>query len=232
LAGAFFAVVVFFVVLFLAVEVELAFLAGELVVFLAVLFLAVLFFAGELDELVFFAVLFFAVVFLAVEVELVFFAGVDFLAVLFLAVEVELVFFAGLFFAVLLRADELLDEEPPAAEDARPAALLATAAVLRIAGFAAPGVAIAAAANVSFGSFFAPETTFFRSAPGLNLGTARFFVFTRSPVAGLRAQPAFLICRSNEPKPVMATFSPLATSRVMVSSTDSKACAAALRFPS
>ena len=37
---------------------------------------------------------------------------------------------------------------------------------------------------------------------------------------------------SNEPKPVMATFSPLATSRVIVSRTDSSAWAAALRFPS
>ena len=36
---------------------------------------------------------------------------------------------------------------------------------------------------------------------------------------------------SNEPKPVMATFSPLATSRVMVSSTDSSACAAAFCCP-
>ena len=31
---------------------------------------------------------------------------------------------------------------------------------------------------------------------------------------------------------MMATFSPFATSRVMVSSTDSSACAAALRLPS
>jgi hypothetical protein len=32
----------------------------------------------------------------------------------------------------------------------------------------------AAAASVSLGSFLAPDTTFFRSAPGVNFGTAFF----------------------------------------------------------
>ncbi len=36
----------------------------------------------------------------------------------------------------------------------------------------------------------------------------------------------------NEPNPVIATFSPLATSRVIVSRTESRACCACLRFPS
>ena len=54
----------------------------------------------------------------------------------------------------------------------------------------------------------------------------------RAPVCGLRTQRASRTRFSNEPKPVMATFSPLATSRVMVSSTDSSACAAAFLLPS
>jgi len=56
--------------------------------------------------------------------------------------------------------------------------------------------------------------------------------FIRCPVAGLRTQRASRTRFSNEPKPVMATFSPFATSRVMVSSTDSSACAAAFLLPS
>jgi hypothetical protein len=71
-----------------------------------------------------------------------------------------------------------------------------------------------------------------RSCPGVNFGTFFFFVRIVAPVAGLRALPALRTLRSKEPKPVMATFSPRATSRVMVSSTDSRACAACLRFPS
>jgi hypothetical protein len=66
----------------------------------------------------------------------------------------------------------------------------------------------------------------------LNAGTAFFFDFIRAPVEGLRTQRASRTRFSNEPKPVMATISPLATSRVMVSSTDSSACEAALRLPS
>ena len=87
------------------------------------------------------------------------------------------------------------------------------------------------AASVSFGSFFAPETTFLRSAPALNFGTAFFFALIRSPVWGLRTQRASRTRFSKEPKPVMATFSPLATSRVIVSRTDSSACAACLAVP-
>ena len=66
----------------------------------------------------------------------------------------------------------------------------------------------------------------------MNFGTAVFFAFMRSPVRGLRTQRASRTRFSNEPNPVIATFSPLATSRVMVSRTDSSACGAALRFPS
>ncbi len=86
--------------------------------------------------------------------------------------------------------------------------------------FLAPAVAVA---MVSFGSFLAPETTAFRSAPALNFGIAVFLALIRSPVRGLRTQRASRTRFSKDPKPVMATFSPLATSRVMVSSTDSSA---------
>ena len=112
-------------------------------------------------------------------------------------------------------------------------------AVALVAAFFAGAAALAGAAagaaawrSISFGSFLAPETTFFRSAPAVNFGTAVFFALIRSPVCGLRTQRASRTRFSKEPKPVMATFSPLATSRVMVSSTDSSACAAAFLFPS
>lgn len=66
----------------------------------------------------------------------------------------------------------------------------------------------------------------------MNFGTAVFFALMRAPVWGLRTQRASRIRFSNEPKPVMATFSPFVTSRVIVSSTDSRAWAAAFLFPS
>ena len=94
----------------------------------------------------------------------------------------------------------------------------------------AGGLGIVAA--VSFGSFLAPEMMSLSSLPAENFGTDFFFDFMRSPVCGLRTQRALRTAFSNDPKPVMATFSPLATSRVMVSSTESNACAACLRFPS
>ncbi len=129
------------------------------------------------------------------------------------------VFFAGDFFAVLFFAVDFF------------AVFLAAAAAF-LAGAVAFLAAGAAAATVSLGSFFAPEMTFFRSAPGVNFGTAFFFDFMVWPVCGLRTVRAFRTRFSNEPKPVIATFSPLATSRVIVSRTDSSAWAAALRFPS
>jgi hypothetical protein len=196
-----------------------------LAVFLAVLFLAVDFFAGE-D---FFA----GVDFLAVD----FFAGDDFLAVDFLAV----VFFAGddFFAAEVFFAD---DEVDFFAVDFDVDFLAVEELELFFAGeeaelfFAVPPVAalavLPAADRVSFGSFFAPDTTFFRSAPALNFGIAVFLALIRSPVRGLRTHRASRTRFSNDPKPVMATFSPRATSRVMVSSTESSACWACLRLPS
>ena len=91
------------------------------------------------------------------------------------------------------------------------------------AGLAAAGAAFSTAARVSFGSFFAPDTTSLSCAPGLKFGTAFFLAFIRWPVEGLRTQRASRTFFSKEPNPVMATFSPLATSRVMVSSTESSA---------
>ncbi len=132
-----------------------------------------------------------------------FFAGEDFFAVLFFAADLLAVdFFAADFFA----GDDFV------AVDLRAGAV--------------------ALATVARGSFLAPETTAFSSAPALNFGTAVFFARIRSPVLGLRTMRAARALFSNEPNPVMATFSPLATSRVMVSSTDSRAWAAALRLPS
>ena len=106
------------------------------------------------------------------------------------------------------------------------APVMAAAAARTLAG----GFGIVAA--VSFGSFFAPEMTSLSSLPAENFGTDFFLDLIRSPVCGLRTQRAVRTAFSNEPKPVIATFSPLATSRVMVSRTDSSAWAACLRFPS
>ncbi len=224
-AGAFFAVEP--LLDFFAVEPdELDFFAGAFVAVDA-LFLAVLevFLAVEEADFLALVVLFFAVVeaFLAVEPD-----EPDFLAGVFFAVEEpdEVAFFAtsAAFFAGWLAA--------AAAFFAGAVAFLATSAAFfpalepraldtaRSAGFG------------SLGSFLAPETTAFRSAPAVNFGTAVFFAFTRSPVRGLRTQRASRMRFSKEPKPVIATFSPRATSRVMVSRTDSSACWACLRFPS
>jgi len=190
--------------------------------FLAGAFFAVLFFAGAFFAAVdFLAVLFFAAVdFLAV----LFFAAVDFFAAVFFA---PVDFFAAVFFAPVDFFAAVFFAPPVdfvAVDLAAAAALLVVAVAFLAAG--------AAAATVSFGSFFAPEMTFFRSAPGVNFGTAFFFDLMLWPVCGLRTVRALRTRFSNEPKPVIATFSPLATSRVIVSRTDSSAWAAALRFPS
>ncbi len=114
-------------------------------------------------------------------------------------------------------------------------AFLAGAFFAGAAFFAAAVVFLAAAvpaASVSFGSFLAPDTTFLRSAPAVNFGTAVFLALIRAPVCGLRTQRASRTRFSKDPKPVIATFSPFATSRVIVSRTESSACWACLRFPS
>jgi hypothetical protein len=222
---------------FLAVDFEAA--DFEAVDFEAVDFEAADFVAGAffaVDVVADFLAAVFAAVFVAVDrvpVDLVaVFLAVDFEAVDFAVVADVLAFLAGAFFAVvgvaLAVGVAFAVERPPgvarfAADFAVPAATTATA---RTDG----GFGIVAA--VSLGSFLAPETTFLRSWPGENFGTDFFFDFIRSPVCGFRTQRALRTAFSNEPKPVMATFSPLATSRVIVSSTESSACAACFRFPS
>jgi hypothetical protein len=227
-AVVFLAVLVFFAGDFLAVvDDEADFLAGAFfagVDFLAVVDFVAVFFAGVDLAAVFlaeadFVAVFFAVFFAGADFVVVFFAGVDLAAVFFVAgadffavddaVDLVAVFFAGAFLLV-------------AAFFAVPAAFFAVPP----AAFAVPPAALAvpvAAVSVSLGSFFAPDTTAFRSAPGLNFGTAVFFARMRSPVRGLRTMRAGRMRFSNDPNPVIATFSPLATSRVMVSSTDSSA---------
>ncbi len=107
-------------------------------------------------------------------------------------------------------------------------AVFLAVAVARLAVFLAPE-AVAAA---TLGSFFWPDTTAFSSAPARNFGTAVFFARTRSPVRGFRTIRAGRTFFSNAPKPVMATFSPRATSRAIVSSTASSASDAAFLLPS
>ena len=179
----------------------------------------VAFFAGA-----FFAGAFVAVAFVAVDFVAVAFVAGALVAGAFLAVD-----FAAVDFAAVLAGADLLavDREPGVARLAAAVTVpVATAATVRTDG----GLGMVAA--VSLGSFFAPETMFLRSWPGENFGTDFFFDFIRSPVCGLRTQRALRTVFSKEPNPVIATFSPLATSRVMVSSTESSACAACLRFPS
>lgn len=143
---------------------------------------------------VFFAGLFLAVDFLVGEddfLAVVFFAGVDFLVVVFFAAEDF--FAADVFFA----ADELdflaadFDVDFFAVEELE-VFLAGDEVELFFAGafFAVPPVVafavLVAVDGLSFGSFFAPETTFFRSAPGVNFGTFVAFALMRSPVRGLR----------------------------------------------
>jgi hypothetical protein len=223
--------------------------------FLAALFAAVDFEAVDLAAVDFFAVDFEAVDFDALVLEALdfdpaAFDGVDFFDVDLAAVDLEVVDLVGLdFFAADVEAVDLaaLDFEavvlepvvvaaldfaaPPflAALTAVPAADPASAAACRAGPVALFATSLALG---SLGSFLAPDTTALSSAPAVNLGTAVFFALILSPVRGLRTQRASRTRFSNDPKPVIATFSPRATSRVMVSRTDSSACCACLRLPS
>ncbi len=171
----------------------------------------------------------------------------------FAGVVLAVVFFAAVFFAALdvLRFAEVESRVPPVLSLAAvflavvlfaaavPLVVLFLVAVLFLVVFAvlflvadllALDVFFAPAADtlvdlltVSFGGFFAPDTTAFRSAPARNFGTAVFFARMRSPVAGLRTIRAGRTIFSKAPNPVIATFSPFATSRVMVCTTESSA---------
>jgi hypothetical protein len=203
-----------------------------LAVRLAVVFLA----AAEVDVPLRFAAVF------AVVPDVLFFAGedarfdvVDF-AVLFLAAGDDVAFDVD-FLAVLVVADLLAAVDVPealevdffAAVVARFVGADAEVVVRAVVVFAAAFFAVEA---VSLGIFLAPETYAFRSAPGLNFGTAVFFARVRSPVRGFRTMRAGRTTLSKAPKPVMATFSPFDTSAVIVLTTESRACRAADLFPS
>src|SRR6185436_7934118 len=131
---------------------------------------------------------------------------------------------AGAFLATVLVAVALL------------AAVLVAAALAGAAFFAGAAALVAVAAGfgtTSFGSFFAPETTAFSSAPARNFGTTVFLARLVSPVRGLRTMRAPRSMASKAPNPVMATLPPfLVSSRSTVSITDSSACWAWRRFPS
>ncbi len=194
--------------------------------FVASVLAAVFFVAADED---FFASVLAAVFLVAVEpvasfVAVVFLAVVDCLAGAFLASVLAAVFFVAAdedFFASVLAAVFLVAVEP--------AVFLAAAGRVAAARFAGAAlVALLAALTAVFvailGSFLAPDTTALKSAPARNFGTAVFLARVRTPVRGLRTIREGRTAFSNAPKPVMATFSPLATSRVIVSRMDSRAC--------
>ena len=139
---------------------------------------------------------------------------------------------AGAFFAAVLAAVVVF---------------LAAAAVLAGAAFAAVFAAVEvflAAAAVFAGAFFAEACAFFaeawaffsaargfstnalNSAPALNFGTGLAFTLMVRPSKGLFIVRALRWNCSKMPKPLIATFSPLATSALMVSMTASTASAA------
>jgi uncharacterized protein YjbI with pentapeptide repeats len=216
----------------LAVFLAGAFLAGAFVaavVFAAVL-LAVDLLVVDLLVLDLLVVDLLAGAFFAVDVDGAFLAVVDFEAVVlagafFAVVVFDAVALAGAFFAVVDLAAVDFEAVDFDAVDFDAVVLLGAADFFD-AAFAASD------ALGSLGIFLAPETNAFSSAPAVNFGTAVFFALILSPVRGLRTHRASRTRFSNEPKPVIATFSPLETSRVMVSRTASRACCACLRFPS
>jgi len=71
-----------------------------------------------------------------------------------------------------------------------------------------------------------------KAVPGRKAGTDVFFTFTVSPVLGLRAVRALRTRFSKEPKPVMATLSPLVTAFCTSLMTASSAAVADFRSPS
>jgi hypothetical protein len=215
-----------------------------LAVRLAVVFLA----AVEVDVPLRFAAVFFAVVpdvvFFAVVPDVLFFAGedvrfdvVDFV-VLFFAADDDAAFDVD-FLAVLAVPDFLAAVDVPevlefdvdffAVVVARFVGADAEVVVRAVAVFAAAFFAVAA---VSFGIFLSPATYALRSAPALNFGTAVFFARVFAPVRGFRTMRAGRTTLSKAPKPVMATFSPLDTSAVIVLTTVSSARRASALFPS
>ncbi len=151
-----------------------------------------------------------------------------FSAALFLAVVlgfVALLCLAGLLFAACCLAAELdVDGVEAAGPDpvdsftgSSPVAEFSAAVLSTVDVFAPESSAL-------LGGSFSPETTARSSDPARNLGTAVSVDVLCSPVRGLRTARAGRMTFSKAPNPVSATFSPLATSLVIVSSTDSRAC--------
>jgi hypothetical protein len=204
-----------FAVVFLAAVVDRVLLVAD---FFAVP--DVLFFAAPEDEVL--AVLFFAGV--DVDFDAVFFAALVFFAVDdadFFEVDADL---PVVFLAVDLPLDvDLVAVDFFAGADADEVVLVDV--VLEAAVFDALLV-------VAFGTFLAPDTKAFNSAPARNFGTAVFFARVLSPVRGFRTMRAGRIAFSKAPNPVMATFSPRATSAVIVLTTVSRARRASALFPS
>ena len=131
---------------------------------------------------------------------------------------------AGAALAVLVAADLAVDV-------ARLAAVLVAPAAAVVAFTAAPADARPPAA-AAFGSRRGSATTFLNAVPALNFGTVVFLIFTVSPVRGLRPVRAPRATFWKVPNPVMPTFPPLATSRMMTSRTASSASLAAFLLPS
>jgi len=180
---------------------------------------------------VFLAGAFFAVVFLAAAFLAAAFFAVVFLAAAFLAAA----FFAVVFLAAAFLAAAFFADDVPAAPRAAPAAARRPDAAARVADSAAEAAVAGTTASESptrLRAFRAPLTTSLSSLPGRNFGMYFRRVFAAAPVLGLRAVPALRTLRSNAPKPVITTFSPLDTDRVITSTTESSACAATLRLPS
>ncbi len=105
-------------------------------------------------------------------------------------------------------------------------ALAGAAAAAVFVAVARDAVAVARLTGVAFGSFLEPPMTSLNVVPARKAGTLVFFTFTASPVRGLRAVRAARARFSNTPKPVMLTFSPLLTVRMMMSTRPSTAWAA------
>jgi hypothetical protein len=111
------------------------------------------------------------------------------------------------------------------------AALAAEPVLIGVTVAGARPAAIRTSDTSARGSFFGFAVTSLKKVLGLKRGTDVLRIFTLSPVRGLRPTRAFRATFSKEPNPLIATFSPLATARVMVSTTASTASVATFRLP-
>jgi hypothetical protein len=217
---------------FAGVPVVALFLAGaDFAVLVAVLLAAALV-----------VVAFFAGVAFAVLARL---AGVALLAVLLAVLVVALlaVLLAVLVVALLADLLAVLEAALAGADFAGAALAVFVADAARFAAvLVAPAAALAALvappadarppAAAALGSWRGSATTFLNAVPALNFGTVVFLIFTVSPVRGFRPVRAPRATFWNVPKPVIPTFPPRATSRMITSRTASSASLAAFLLPS